>query len=188
MPVEGRFVLDLKAIKEPGYSFYLVNIECLPFSANFNVIMELDESIEELLPYLAARLPGCTYIHGSGVINYMDSGHIIAVHPLRTTFTDINGLEDATSLCRNFYKKIVEIRGQKDSITPVYDKRPGITVLDIVKALPRTNCGLCRSLTCMAFAAKVFRRESSIVECEPLKQNRSDYESLLQHLEIYGFK
>ncbi|NTW35914.1 MAG: hypothetical protein HGB17_07255, partial [Syntrophobacteraceae bacterium] len=38
-----------------GYSFMLVNIDCLRDSTHFNIVMDLQVSIEALLPYLAAR-------------------------------------------------------------------------------------------------------------------------------------
>jgi hypothetical protein len=64
--------MDQTIVREQGYSFTLVNIDCLPSSTHFNVVMDLNESIDELLPYLTAILPGCTYVHGSGVINRVD--------------------------------------------------------------------------------------------------------------------
>jgi ArsR family metal-binding transcriptional regulator len=160
--------MDQTVVREPGYCFSLVNIDCLPSSTHFNVVMDLDTSIEELLPYLAARLPGCTYVHGSGVINRMDDGHIVAIYPRQITITDVLDLAGATQICRSYYQQILEVLANQASITPLYEKRPSISVLDIFRALPRTNCGQCSEPTCMAFAARVFRREIPIGACDPL--------------------
>ena len=154
-----------KATHRPGYSFRLVNIECMPHSDHFNVIMELHEPIGDLLPYCAAVLPNCTYVHGTGVANVMDEGHIVGLYADKITITDVSGPEEAAQWCERYFQKIQEIRRNRASITPVLHKRRTVTVLDIYRRLPQTNCGRCGVATCMAFAAKVFRGESSLSEC-----------------------
>ncbi len=180
-------MMEPKVVREQGYSFYLVNIVCLPGSVNFNVIMDLDESIEELLPYLAARFPACTYVHGGGAVNLMDSGHIVGIHPGRLTITDVSGMEEAADLCRSYFETILDVKRDRDRITPVYEKRLTLSVLDIVKALPRTNCGACGSPTCMAFAAGVLRRDASIAECGPLMDAPDRHAGLFQKLRVNGY-
>lgn len=155
---------------EVDYSFYLVNIECMPTSRHFNVVMELERSIEPLFPYLASELPGCTYIHGSGVINLVEGGHIIGFYPHRITITDVDGSAAAADLCRHYYRKILEVEGSRDRIPPLYEKRVSVNLLDILRALPGTNCGECGLPTCMAFAAQVLRREALIEKCKPLTE------------------
>lgn len=174
--------------KKEGYGFRLVNIECLPNSSNFNVLMDLDESIEGLLPHLAAFLPGCTYMHGSGVINFMDEGHIVAIYPDRLTITDVQDQRDAEDFCREYFGKIQYIRANLSKIEPVFAKRSSVSVLDILRALPKTNCGECGSATCMAFAARVFRREDSINKCSPLLVDRENYLKLLNELQSNGYQ
>jgi ArsR family metal-binding transcriptional regulator len=170
-----------------GYSFSLVNIDCLRDSTHFNIVMDLEASIEELLPYLAARLPGCTYTHGTGVINVMDAGHIVGIYPERITVTDVTGFEEASELCAKYFTAIRETQADRSSITPVLRKRPTITVMDILRVLPGTNCGACGSATCMAFAAGVFRRESIIWACLPLHDGSEGLEGLLDQLRDNGY-
>jgi ArsR family metal-binding transcriptional regulator len=170
-----------------GYSYMLVNIDCLRDSTHFNVIMDLERSIDDLLPYLAARLPGCTYTHGTGVINLMDTGHIVGIHPRQITITDVAGSEEARTLCAKYFSSIQEVEANRSSITPVLKKRSTITVMAILRALPGTNCGVCESATCMAFAARVFRREVSIGMCEPVGASPESYESLLEQLNENGY-
>jgi ArsR family metal-binding transcriptional regulator len=180
--------MDRHVIKEEGYSFFLVNIDCLPNSDHFNVIMELEESAEELLPYLAAELPGCTYVHGSGVLNLMDEGHIVAIYPRKITITDLTSVQEAEEICREYFQKIRGIKDRKNTIAPVFHKRSSITVLDIFRSLPRTNCGLCNCPTCMAFAAKVFQRGDLIASCDPLRSEREKYRKLLHQLRTNGYQ
>lgn len=171
-----------------GYRFCLVNIECLPNSSNFNVLMDLDESIEEALPHLAASLPGCTYIHGTGVINVMDEGHIIAIYPRRLTITDVTNHDHAEQICADYFQRIQNVRGNIATIEPVFEKRSSLSVLDILRGLPKTNCGQCGSATCTAFAARVFRREESVLKCPPVAQNKTNHEKLLDQLQDNGYQ
>lgn len=170
-----------------GYSFSMVNIDCIRDSTHFNILMDLDRSIEELLPYLASRLPGCTYTHGTGFVNLMDAGHIVGIYPDRITITDVAGIQEARGLCARYFSLIREVEANRSSITPVLMKRSTVSVMTILRALPGTNCGLCESASCMAFAASVFRRESSIGACRPLRMNLEDCESLFEQLRENGY-
>lgn len=180
--------MEMSVVQKEGYAYHLVNIDCMPLSEHFNIVMELDDSIEELLPYLAASLPGSTYIHGSGVINFMDEGHIVAIYPRRITITDVGSHEEAVRVCEDTRRRISEVKEQKSRIVPVYEQRPSLTVLEIFRSLPGTNCGRCNSPTCMAFAAKVFQRGDSIASCDPIRREREKYLHFLHKLQMNGYK
>ncbi|MCK8602589.1 (Fe-S)-binding protein [Desulfoferrobacter suflitae] len=171
-----------------GYRFRLVNIECLPNSANFNVIMDLQETIAELLPYLAAALPGCSYTVEAGVINLMDKGHIIAIYPTYLTITDVTTHAEAERYCRDYFQKIQEVKRNRANLQPVFTRHPTLSPLDILRALPKTNCQECGSVSCMAFAAAVFRREASITACAPLVQEQENYRDLFRELQRNGYQ
>jgi len=168
-----------------GYRFRLVNIDCLPSSTRLNVIMELDESIEELLPYLASYLPGCTYLHEARVINTMDSGHIVAIYPEKITFTGVRDERQASWFCQKYFDMIHYVKLHKEQLKPVFERKNGPTILEIYSVLPKTNCRECGSPTCMAFAASVFRRESSISACRRLDRNKC--RKFLEELKRSGF-
>ncbi|MDY6908346.1 MAG: (Fe-S)-binding protein [Thermodesulfobacteriota bacterium] len=180
--------MDSRLHRREGYTFHLVNIDCMRQSTRFNVIMELEDSIKGLLPYLAAVLPGCTYIHGSGVISIMDDGHIIGITGHRITFTDVGDENEAEALCRRYFETIQEVTSRKDTVAPVFEKRQDLTVLEIFRALPATNCGGCGYSTCMAFAAGVFRRETTIERCPPLAENPRRYAALFHKLALNGHR
>lgn len=173
--------------RREGYSYCLVNIDCLRTSTGFNVIMELESSVGDLLPFLAACLPGCNYVHGSEVIDLMDAGHIIGIYPRRITITGVEGKEEAEMLCRRYFERIRDAARRKDSITPVFVRRPSLSVLDILRSLPRTNCGACSSPTCMAFAARVFRREADLAACPRFLDALAENRDLLRRLQADGY-
>jgi ArsR family metal-binding transcriptional regulator len=174
--------------RRKGYSFYLVNIDCLRTSTEFNVVMDLEGSIQDLLPYLAASLRGCNYVHGSDIIDLMEAGHIIGISPRQITITGVEGREEADRLCSDYYERIRDVERRKSTITPVYEKRTTLRVLDILRALPKTNCGSCSAPTCTAFAAKVFRREVDISACPVFLGEMDRHHDLLRELRAQGYR
>lgn len=171
-----------------GYSYFLVNIDCMPGSDHFNIVMDLHGSIEELLPYVASCLPGCTYVHGTRVVNLMQDGHILAVHSERVTITDVAGREEAERLCADFYSFLLDVEDRKEKLTPVLERRATVTVLEIFRSLPHTNCGSCGYPTCMAFAAGVFQRSTVLASCAPIRQDLDRHRDLILKLQSNGYE
>lgn len=147
---------------------HLVNVECVPTSTKFNAIIDLEVDIGDLLPYLAAEIRGCTYIHGAGQLNFMDQGHIIAIGHRQITMTGVLDEAEAQQLCERFKRLINDVNQRRDSITPVLRKQARLGPLAVYRELPGTNCGECGEVTCMAFAALVVNRELVASKCAPL--------------------
>jgi ArsR family metal-binding transcriptional regulator len=168
-----------------GLDFKLVNIECMPTSTKFNVVIDLEVDIGELLPYLATEIRGCTYIHTAAELNYMDKGHIIAIRPRQITITAVQDELEARQLCKGLKTLINEVNRRRTNIQPTLHKRARLDPLTVYRELPRTNCGECGETTCMAFAARVVSRELTADGCKILaeKQYVSQRERLWQMLE-----
>ena len=163
----------------------LVNIECMPTSTKFNAIIDFEEDIGELLPFLATVIRGCTYVHGTGELNYMDEGHIIAIRPKQITVTALTSETEARQMCEDLKKMINEVYEQRDTITPTLRKQARLDPLSVYRELPQTDCGDCGEPTCMAFAAKVVIRELTANGCKILleKEYNSQRERLWHMLE-----
>jgi len=166
-------------------TFRLVNIECMPASTKFNAIVDLAVDIGDLLPYLATVIRGCTYIHGTGELSYMDKGHIIAIRSKQITVTALVDEAEARQVCDDLRNMINEVDKQRESITPTLRKHARLDPLTVYRELPRTNCGECGETTCMAFAARVVSRELTANGCKILLENKytGQRERLYQMLE-----
>ena len=149
----------------------LVNIECMPTSTKFNAIVDLEVDIGDLLPYLATVIRGCTYIHGTGELYYMDKGHIIAIRSRQITVTALADEVEARQVCEDLRNMINEVDTQRESITPTLRKHARLDPLTVYRELPQTNCGECGEATCMAFAARVVSRELTVNGCKILLEN-----------------
>lgn len=69
-----------------------------------------------------------------------------------TRLRDQKDAEEVLEKLRNLINRVWE---QRDKIKPSYKTRAKITVLEIYKYLPKTNCGACGVPTCLAFALKL---------------------------------
>lgn len=156
------------------YHLEITNIECMPTSNKRNAVVTYPDDLSELLPYIAALIPGCTYQHAAGVINYFDSVHIIGIYPEKTTITAVMDKSEAEELFKKVVNLARDAAARMDEITPVYDKRITVGPLDLFKTLPGTNCRLCDEPTCMAFAAKIMRRQGALSLCTPLLNGEGD--------------
>ena len=47
-----------------------------------------------------------------------------------------------------------------------------ITVMEVLKILPRTNCGDCGQMTCLAFATQVIKEGEDLKQCPHLRERR----------------
>ncbi len=158
----------------------LVNIECMPTSTKFNAIIDLDIDIGELLPYLATEIRGCTYVHGTGQLNYMDKGHIIAIRSRQITVTALQDEAEARQVCEDLRRIINSVHQRRESIAPTLHKQARLDPLSVYRELPQTNCGECGEATCMAFAARVVSRQLPVSGCGPLLLE--DYEGSRERL------
>ncbi|MCG6980329.1 MAG: hypothetical protein LJE88_02870 [Deltaproteobacteria bacterium] len=149
-------------------NFKLVNIECMPTSTKFNAIVDIEVDIGHLLPYLATVIRGCTYIDGTGELNYMEGGHIIAIRSRQITVTALSDEAEARQVCKELRNMINQVDKQRESITPTLRKHARLDPLTVYRELPGTNCGECGETTCMAFAARVVSRELKASTCKIL--------------------
>jgi len=71
---------------------------------------------------------------------------------------------------------------RRAEIEPSWETRERPPALEILKRLPRTNCGACGEPTCLAFAVKVWSGEAPLEKCKPVFEGSHGHlrEALLQ--------
>jgi len=83
----------------------------------------------------------------------------------------INNLKDrshAERVARMAVERLNDIWECRDEITPDHTTRVPPKLLDVLRHLPRTNCGECGVSSCMAFAASLIEGERCVEDCPPL--------------------
>ncbi len=148
-----------------GYSFRLVNISCLPSSTSLNALVELDQDISAVLPYLNALFEGGHYAHEEQIFDFMRDGHIVTLLPRQMKVTGVDDNREAREFLDWLKDEINRIWTARHEIEPLFEAKVRQSPLDVLRLLPRTNCGECGVPTCLAFAIQVIRGASAIDEC-----------------------
>lgn len=144
-----------------SYEIKLSAPECYPGSDRYRAFVNLQDDISQVLPYLNAELGGCDYYHTSGILLWAAKGKIYAFRPQEIAIAPVISNEEAQELADSIVNTINCIWNKRDEIKPNFEGKKRLpNVLDIYKALPRTNCKECGFPTCMAFAATL-RKDST---------------------------
>ena len=152
-----------------GFNIRLVNISCLPNSEALNAIVELRGDVGPALPYLNATVPCAHYSHRDQILDFMWDGHIVTVTPQQMKITGVADEVEARRLVQELRDLIERTWANRREVAPVYETRRPPSPVEVLRSLPRTNCGACGQPTCLALAVRIARGLSSLDECPELR-------------------
>ena len=140
--------------------------DCSPGSVHYRVVLDLEEDISELFPYLNAELEGVRDDHDTKILLWDKDDKKVAFRPFEIVMAPVENREEAERLAKNIVDTVNDIWTRRGEIRPkVEGPKPLPKVLDIYKLLPRTNCRECGYLSCMAFATALRTDSSKISLC-----------------------
>jgi len=154
-----------------GYQKEIFRPKCNPGFQSVHCIAHLDQDVSEALPYLNTVLGGFEYFRDPPAVTFRLHGKLLTVHGRRIA---VNALEDeaeAERILRWMQREINEAWEQRDRIQPSYEGRTKPKVLEVLKRLPKSNCGQCGQPTCMVFAVLVTEGAKTADECPALEDD-----------------
>jgi ArsR family metal-binding transcriptional regulator len=151
-----------------GYRKEIFRPECNPSFQSLHCVAYLDEDIKAVLPYLNARLGGDEYYREPPAVTFRPQGKLITVHPRQIAVNALRDEEEADKILEWLKREINEAWEKRAEIEPSYESAPKPKLLEILKLLPKTNCGLCGEPTCMVFAARTAEGVKGPEDCPPL--------------------
>ena len=150
---------------------YITHVmDCLADPTKIQVIAELSEDVQPVLPYLAALLPRAGYNHAAGILTLLHGGRLLTVYPRVVTLAKALDEEDARDVLEWLRERINEAEVGKGELAPCLGRRRSPRILDAYKLLPGTNCRRCGELTCMALAARLIFGEARPADCPSLQE------------------
>jgi len=152
-----------------GHTFNLVNISCLPSSTEFNAIVTLEQDISPVMPYLNSTVRRGHYSHQHREFDFMYKGHIVSMLPFEMKVTGLVDGEHAREVIEELRLLINETWDRRDHLTPTFEYRRPPSPLEVLRLLPRTNCGECGQRTCLAFATLTTTEPNLLDQCSELK-------------------
>lgn len=150
------------------FSFQLINISCLPSSTLFNALVELDNDVSPAMPFLNAVIVGAHYRHSESVLDFMHGSHIVTLLPRQMKVTGLADEEEASRVLTELQARINDAWDRRRSIEPATTTIRPPPAIELLRLLPRTNCGRCGVPTCLAFAANLSRGIAAVEECPEL--------------------
>ncbi len=154
-----------------NYTKEIFRAECNPSFKALHCIAHLDQNIEEALPYLNASLGGFEYLKNPPAVTFRVHGKLITVHGEKIAVNALKDVEEADKILEWLKREINEAWENRKKIQPSYEGAPKPKVFEVLKMLPKTNCGECRQPTCMVFATLVTQGVKCANDCTPLGEN-----------------
>jgi ArsR family metal-binding transcriptional regulator/DNA-binding CsgD family transcriptional regulator len=135
----------------------------------------LDTDVRRLFPYLNAILREAKYYDKPECQEFILDDFKCTLYPQEVIASPFTGEDQARQLAQRLIDFLNDLCNKKDSLKPNYRKFKPVPVLDIYKILPQTNCQECGFATCLAFAAALSKRQTSLDQCPGLSQPISQY-------------
>jgi len=163
-----------------GYRKEVFLPECNPTFQSLHCIAHLDEDISEVLPYLNSALGGHRYCEDPPALTLKVHGKLITLHSRKIAINALEEEAQADKILEWLKQEINETWKNKGEIEPIFENPPRPSILEILKNLPRTNCGDCGQPTCMVFAVQLAEGVRVPEDCLPLGEH--NYDSLQEYL------
>lgn len=168
-------------MKIEGFTdFCLETPGCAPGTPFYRAHFKLETDISQLFPYINAVAEKPMYYDKPHYIIFTLDGVGWAAYP-----NEVIGrlFEDREQALRSFSQLsdfLNDIYSKKGSLEPNFKKHKPVSVFDIFKLLPRTNCRECGYITCMAFAGALNKKETTLNQCPELNKPENKNTDKLQ--------
>ena len=139
--------------------------DCHPNSQNWVARFNMDAEVSHLFPYIKAEFKDSLFYKNPDFIKFTFDGIACALYPQNAIVAPFADRNEAVNFIDRFIAFLNDIDSRKDSITPSFEYYEHISVLDILKKLPKTNCKECGLPSCMAFANAVSNGDKVLEEC-----------------------
>ncbi len=133
--------------------------------SSFMASVDFDDDVSVLFPYINAVGEKAELHENPGLIRFSFKGSICVLHPRYCLITPIKDREHARAFVDDLVFYLKDIHGRKDAIKPKHKVFQRVSVVDILKILPQTNCRECGFNSCMAFAASLSQQQTVPGRC-----------------------
>ena len=125
----------------------------------------LNTDVSFLFPYLNAVAERAELHQEPQLIRFQFEDRYCVLYPQKGLVTPIEDRPRARFFLDRLIAFLNDISSQRDQITSNHRIHRRVSVPNILKLLPKTNCGACGQVSCMAFAASVSLQESFPDDC-----------------------
>lgn len=138
---------------------------CLALPEKIRFIALIDNDISAVFPYLNAVLDGAVYNPEGPSLVFNRDHRRLTLFPSQITGAKVDDVADAEQTLAAVCDQINATWANRATITPDYERRNQLGILEVVKLLPGTNCRECGVPTCFAFAPRLVSRQAHLNAC-----------------------
>jgi DNA-binding CsgD family transcriptional regulator/ArsR family metal-binding transcriptional regulator len=125
----------------------------------------LEPDVSALFPYLNAVARRAELHQRPHFIRFLYEDRFCVLYSRAGLVTPVVDRVQAQSFLERLILFLNDISSRRHEITPNHRIHRRVSVLNILKLLPKTNCGQCGYASCMAFAASLSLQESVPEKC-----------------------
>ena len=153
-----------------GDAAVVVLAPCVADATKIRLIAHTSRDMSQAFPYLNAEMREASYNAKGPTFTFMDQYRMISMYPQRIAVAKADDIVDGWRTLEMIRCRVNDAWARRAEIEPCYEMREKPPALEIFKRLPKTNCGACGELTCLAFAVRVYNGEVSVTKCLPVFQ------------------
>ena len=136
---------------------------------------KIDNDISKLFSYINAAVKDCRYFEKPAYVQLVLDDIQCTLYPKEVIAAPFMDQDQAEKFVDRLIDFLNDIYIKKDSLTPNHRTFRPISVVDIYKLLPQTNCKECGFPTCLAFAGALSKKQTTTDQCpgfaRPLYEN-----------------
>jgi len=164
-----------------GYTKEMFRPKCNPNFQSVHCVAHLDEDISEVLPYLNAVIGGGDYTESPASLTLRIHGKLIALHSREIFINALKDESEANKIIEWLKKEINEAWENRKQIEPSFEAAPKPQWLQVLKLLPKSNCGKCGEPTCTVFSLKAVEGVKEAADCPEI-----DFDNIQRLQEYLG--
>lgn len=164
--LDGRMMMDKsKKMFITGYSDLSLSKSGILQNSLWGAYFRLDRDVSELFPYINAKIKDAKLFDAPRRIQFQLTEKQFTVYPTEVLAAPFKHRDEAHRYANHLIDFLNRLDFYKASMTPDYKRFQPVSVMDIFKLLPKTNCKKCGYLTCLAFAGALRTGETTPDQC-----------------------
>jgi DNA-binding CsgD family transcriptional regulator/ArsR family metal-binding transcriptional regulator len=136
----------------------------------FGACFQVDEDLCLLFPFINSRVESALYYENPERIQIIEKGIQCTLYSHEIIAAAFKDRDHALEFSEHLLIFLNDIYTKRDSIQPNYHTSTPLSVLDVYRILPKTNCGECGWPGCLAFAGALSRGKSTTDQCPDFPQ------------------
>lgn len=142
------------------FSLERASIRSLIDGRSYGAYFKLDQDVRDLFPYINAMIPDARYFDQPESIQFLFDDIQSTLYPLEVVAAPFQDRNQALAFFSHLVDFLNDLHNKQKDLRPDHRIYRPLSVIDVLRLLPKSNCGVCGYSTCLAFAAALRQGKS----------------------------